>query len=349
MGCTYIPSASKKLVYPDYSVSGTDVSSMDGGYYYSSHLKVRAFSLDCFFEDITESQQRKISRWLDRKTSGKQIFDDRPDVEYMVRPTKPFEPDVYEHILDGNSYTTYSGKFSMTVSAYDPFGYLTKTTYQSGEDAAGIQAYCGILRSDQMPPSPTPSSTSFLVYNCGTEPCGLSLYQRGQADNGITFNNLTNGSFCKIISLPEPPAIQLIDSDSCRVQYGYGYDINAPQMNTFQDFFEFHQDGYILQEPYEEVYRDVLVTWKAGTNLVSVVSVVSGQIPDDSFIGKYIYIDSTWRRIEDVLDDGTLVQTGNFAEDGYEFSTITTMNEITISGEDVSLTDISISVSPRVL
>lgn len=51
------------------------------------------------------------------------IFDARPHVKYMVRPTKAFEPELYEHVFDGDVSPTYSGTFSMTLSAYDPYGY----------------------------------------------------------------------------------------------------------------------------------------------------------------------------------------------------------------------------------
>lgn len=125
----------------------------------------------------------------------------------MVRPTKAFEPELYEHVLDGNSFPTYSGTFSMTLSAYDPFGYLTKTVCESEEELFEMASYCGILFSDQMPDSPTPDSMRFLVYNCGTELCGLNFYFRGTAPSGMTLRNLTNGTKCKLTALPAEPAI----------------------------------------------------------------------------------------------------------------------------------------------
>ena len=157
---------------------------MDGGYYYGSHLKIRTFVLDCFFEDLTETQLRKLSRWLDRKTAGPLVFDARPHVKYMVRPSKPFEPELYEHVLEGNGYPTYSGTFSMTFTAPDPFGYLTDISHASEEDVAAMRSYCGVLREDQMPKEPDGSTETFLVYNCGTEPCGLNIALCGRAPNG---------------------------------------------------------------------------------------------------------------------------------------------------------------------
>lgn len=82
------------------------------------------------------------------------IFDDRPNVVYRVRPSKQIEPEIYEHLLEGNKEKTYSGTFTATFSAYEPFGFLTKTEYDVGEDPNQYTVYSGMLRSDEMPSPP---------------------------------------------------------------------------------------------------------------------------------------------------------------------------------------------------
>lgn len=154
--------------------------------------------MDCFFENITEYQLRRIARWLDRKTAGELVFDSRPDVVYHVRPSKQIEPEIYEHLLEGNEDRTYSGTFTATFSAYEPFGFLTKTECLSQEDPEKYSTYCGMISSNDMPAAPTGSSRRFLVYNCGTEPCGITLLLKGNAPNGFTITNETNGSSCKV-------------------------------------------------------------------------------------------------------------------------------------------------------
>lgn len=121
--------------------------------------------------------------------------------------------------------------------------------------------------------------------------------------------------------------------------------MDNPYASTFKDGFEFHEDGYISLDSYGEVYRDVSISWKAGTNAVIINS---GAKADDHLIGKYIWI-YVWQKIEDVLDDGSLILAGTFQQDGQMVSTITTMNEIVITGDDVALTDIYVTCSPRVL
>lgn len=234
------------------------------------------------------------------------MFDERPEVVYHVRPSKSFEPELYEHVLDGNAYPTYSGKFSIAFDAYDPFGYLTKTELSTGETNNHMESFCGILPKDELPPAPVASDREFLMYNCGTEPCGMNLVLRGTAPNGAVLKNLTNGTSCKLIALPEDPSYLRIDADNCRVQYGFGDSAKALYENMMEDAFEFHDDGYILLEPYDELYKNVPVKLNAGSNIMMPdASFASG----DHLIGKYamiisIYGFGIWLKIEDVLNNG---------------------------------------------
>lgn len=147
-----------------------EVTGRDGGYWYGNRAKIRTFSLKCYFEDITIATRERIRQWLDRKTRGQLIFDNRPFVYYDVRPTKVVTGKIYPHSLPGFPGEFYSGTITVTFDCYEPYGIL-KYNYYEDTDTEGARMYCGMVSSAQMPAAPTTSSTSWLMYNCGTEPC----------------------------------------------------------------------------------------------------------------------------------------------------------------------------------
>lgn len=89
LGVWYIPDAKDQWrSSPDYEVMSAKVKGRAGGYYYGNDAKERTFTMNCFFEDITLETRERIRHWIDRKTSGRLIFDEQPFVYYNVRPTK---------------------------------------------------------------------------------------------------------------------------------------------------------------------------------------------------------------------------------------------------------------------
>lgn len=376
MHCTYVPKATKRWVLPSYDTVSSEVTERDGGYYYRTRQNIRTFSLDCFFENITEHQLRKIARWQDRKSSGELIFDERPDVIYKVRPSKQIEPEIYEHLLEGNEDRTYSGTFTATFSAYEPFGFLTKKSYEADENPNLYTSYSGMIRSDEMPTSPLNTDKRILLYNCGTEPCGAYISLRGSAPNGFTITNDTNGTSCKILGMPESPLLLVIDSENCRVLCGDGsflgeryvitadgyillneegkiiYEQVGPQgidldPKTAIRAFELHDDGYITLDPYGEVYRDVPTHWGAGSNIVYIDW--TKILPSETLVGKFIRLENEWHKIVDELDDGGLVIMNTLRDAGNESSLITTLNELIIEGDGFSFEDIAVTYTPKVL
>ena len=162
---------------------------------------------------------------------------------------------------------------------------------------------------------------------------------RGLAPNGLTIRNETNGTCCKVLSLPSPPYSLVIDSDSCLVQCKDG--------TTLVKAFELHDEGYVALTPYGEVYQDIAVSWFSGSNIVHIDS--EDITYSDEWINKYIFIGGEWHKIVDTLNGGGLVLMTRFADSGSQSTMITTMNEITIEGDGLALEDISIDYIPRVL
>lgn len=338
-GCYYIPDENDLFDNKaDYTVFDDDSGWRDGGYYYGTKIKPREFSIDCFYEDIPKEKKERMMSWLDRKTSGVLVFDERPDVEYHVRPTKKLNGKLYTHRHEGSIADTYSGTFTITFTAYDPFGYLTKKSYTS-IDMNGMSSYCGIIEDSQMPAKPTASSRDFLIYNCGTESCGCVIRIGGSAPNGLTITNDANNQKCKLLALPPSPGYLEIDSSMglIKVKTTTGSeDIIA---------FEYSDEGYVNLEPCGFIYDEAIFHYTKNQNTMSIVD---DRVLDNSHIGKYVYLAGGWHRIIGFTNAGTIAINDTFASSGVESSRIVTMNNIHIRGTGLTLNKLEIDYTPRV-
>ena len=238
MAVGYAPDASARWFDDaDFDVYSTRVAWRHGGYRYGAKAKIRTFTLQCWFEEITIAQREAIRRWLHRDTKGQLIFDDKPFVYWNVSPSK---------IVPGQLYLDlgkYSGTFTVTFEAYDPFGYLTRKS-NAGTENDGAEDYCWISPTSQMPPAPTTSSRSFTVYNPGTEDCGLTLKLAGSASNPIEFLNTTNKTRCIIRAFPTNGLILDINGDTGKVKT---YVSTSP--NMYDNGYAYHDRGHIRLDP----------------------------------------------------------------------------------------------------
>lgn len=116
---------------------------------------------------------------------------------YTVRPTKALTYKIYPaengHI---------SGTFTVTFTAYDPCGYLLYDKVDaSNPDSVKAKEYCDILEAAQLPAPPDLNTNDFLLYNCGTEPCGTCIKIAGLANDTVKIQNLTNNQTCTLVPL----------------------------------------------------------------------------------------------------------------------------------------------------
>lgn len=245
-------------------MSSGDRSWGDGGYYYYSKYKVRTFGLRCFFEDITREELNQIILWLSKDSCGKLIFDDRKDVYYMVRPAGVTDLEPFGVRHGWMNQMTYSGTFTCQMTAYDPLGVMN---ISSTEDGAMTEdySYCGILPSSMMPPEPVTTDTSFLIYNCGTNRCEPVIELAGSAPSGVTIRNLSNGTTCTLVALPEEGTV--------RIDGAIG-KVTVVTEGGEEEAFELHDDGYISLESYGVIFRDVIVQTTAGSNLLTVTGFI---------------------------------------------------------------------------
>lgn len=236
-GLYYIPSKEDLWFSdPEFEVYDEDVSWKHGGYFYGSRAKVRSFTLKCYFEEITVATRQAIKKWLKRDSSGPLMFDDMPFVYWNVCPSK---------VTTGNWYLdtgeSHSGTISITFNAYEPFGYLTRK-YNNGQND-NAEDYCGMIDVSDMPDAPTTSSTSFSVYNPGTEACGLSIEIAGSTSNTFRFFNENNGTFCEFNSIPTGGLRLSIDGNT-----GY-VDTHIANASSGENGFAYHNKGIVRLEP----------------------------------------------------------------------------------------------------
>lgn len=231
----YIPDASARWWdSADFEIYKTEVGWHNGGYIYGNAAKIRVIELSCFFEEITIAQKESIRRWLGRNTKGNLTIDDRPFVYYKVRPGGIVPGKIY------NDNGKYSGTFTVKFVAENPFGYLNRK-FNTANDHDNASDYCNIRAEANMPAAPGTASTSFSVYNPGTEPCGLTIQLSGSTSKPISFYNSTNKTRCAISSLPSNNLVLKIDGDTGMVTV-----ING---TASSNGFAYHDFGIVRLEP----------------------------------------------------------------------------------------------------
>lgn len=275
----YVPDASARWFNgADFSVYETDVAWHNGGYYYGNSAKTREFVLHCWFDGITIKQREQIRKWLGRNTSGNLILDDLPFVYWKVRPTKMITGVLYNDNECGTMNLVYSGTFDVTLTAYEPFGYLTRKS-NSGSENDGANNYCGLIVSSDMPQPPTTSSTSFSVYNPGTESCGMTIRISGTSTNPFRFRNTRNGTVCEFNSIPSSGLILDIDGDTGLIE------TYTSITGGHENGFAFHNHGIVRLDPCETFYN---VPFTATQNGTMCDITFSGIVVSEDFVGGVI-------------------------------------------------------------
>ena len=339
-GCRYIPDEKQiSDLMSRYEQFAKDFEARDGGYYFGERQPPKEFELPCYYEDIDKKTMEQIVRWLDRRTSGHLVFDERPDVYYDVVPSAKIEFEDYSYTKYGN--LLHAGEFTIYFTAYDPFGRLTKKFLQDGEET---DYSANLLPENQMPPAPQAASQSFQVYNPGTENTGLTIRVAGDASNGLTMTNTANGQVLKM-----QPFTGAITNT-----VGKWFEIDSEHRQVWlkgaasqEMAFEYHDEGYIHQLPSMPYYGNIRVSYSSGSNTIMFSSPF---VADSSIVGLYINIGTDWKKIMSVnTQNNTATTSGVFSENGtYNNAIITVLNEITIQGESASLTKLEIDYTPKV-
>lgn len=206
---------------------------------------------------------------------GKLIFDNRPEVYYIVRPSEMNEGEIWWHDYGKVRHTFGSGRITIHFKAYDPFGHMSYTSYDD-VDLDGAAKRCGIVATSMMPAAIGKTAGTYLVYNPGTERAYPILRLYGSAPNGLTIKNKTTNETCTLESFNLANDTWLeIDSDSGRV--------SLEPLGTLA--FEYHLDGYLHLDPCVPYERSAVLTLTSGSNEAQVANVILG----DEYVGHYVY------------------------------------------------------------
>ena len=334
--CYYIPDASDRwFESPDFEVYDQEVTGRPGGYYYGTRTKIRSFNQKMFFEDITISEREQIRQWLKQGTIGDLIFDDRPfEVFHMVTLDKVVPGKSYTSKASNSIQSLFSGAFTVNFVAYDPYGYLTYTTFEQ-TDPLGASMYCGMLKQTYLPSAPGTTSRDFIIYNCGNITCGTKIQIGGSVGStGITIKNLTNGSKCKLNSLPNEGYLK-ID--------GYYGTVKHVTNNSEETDYQYHDEGFLTLEPCGILIKDIAVSIVGGSEEVQVIN----DVLPESVIGRYMRVRTKWYKIIGRgSDEHSWVQDDSMPTTGYFVGIIATMNQIEITGSNIHLNKLMIESDP---
>ncbi len=331
-GLHYIPSSSNRWYSsPSWKDISATVTGRHGKYKYGSTVEARTFTLECYFEDATIEQLEAMQRWLHRNQTGKLIFDDRPYVYYTVSPSQPSKGDIWASAYSSAISHRGSGKCTLYFEAAWPFGVLAQNSY-TGYDSNGIRRHTGLLRSTQMPPQPSPAAGDFMLYNPGTEYTWPTFTFEGSAPNGLKITNHTTGETCTLTAFPVGQADTgiKIDGETGMIT---ALPLGEPRWSC-------HSDGYIRLAPNLDYYRDIEVGATEGSNAISIYYYPG---INETFVGKYVYLQNNWYKIISVSDDGSsAVLNGNVPEGRIETTDIVPMNELTLEGDGLQLTNFTV-------
>ena len=340
----YAPNESDRGEFmSNYEVIDASRSWTPGGDYFGSRVKSKEFTLNCWYEWTSTKERNAIARWLDRRTSGYLIFDERPWARYYVHPTKVVEPKDYS--IAQNGLLVHSGTLTITFTAYWPYAELLYTVsdrapYNIGDEVdllpSSLLPFGIILYNGKV------VSSSILVYNPGTEQ-GQSLItfagDVGDLDD-LVFTNETTGDTCVLKKGLTTNGLNTIEINSKTMRMEVVSGGAGPRTVDF----EYHGGGYISFAPNRIIRDRVSITTAGGSSIIH-----GNNIFNSEMVGAYIYVDSAWHEILACTASDTIVYDDTAASTQTFTSRIATMNKVAISsGNDSGIITLEIVCKPEV-
>ena len=221
-------------------------------------------------------------------------------------------------------------------------------------DTDNANDYCNLIGTGDMPAAPTTSSTSFDIYNPGTETCGLTIELVGSSSNPIRFFNELNSTSCELNSLPTGGLLLRVNGDTgC---------VNVYSNNAYENGFAYHDRGFVRLEPNVK-YSNIAYTYN-GVNGTTYSFTLTGVHADESIIGAKVTltgVNNTTFTIIDINKNTNGIyctRTGSGTPSSTGTCGLQTLNHILIQEKPssswttpstLSLTSISVDYAPRIL
>ena len=213
-----------------------------------------------------------------------------------------------------------------------------KLKSDDGSCDARTLAKTGLLAAAITPTPPSVSSTSFLLYNPGTERAHTIFRITGNVGDGMLIRNLTTGRRCRIVNLTDesllPGAHLELDSRMGQTRIVLG--------DSRELAFTMHDEGYIELAPCTPFERSIAISHTENSNVIT-----SEGLFLPHMAGQFLYLDG-WKKIRQITDAHSAILSDKAASSGTTAVPIVTMNEIEISGENLALTMLEADYTARV-
>lgn len=360
IGLEYAPENANTYVYAPTtsSIQEESFDGHDGGYFYGSTKKPKDFILRCFYEatHIQHGIMTKIHDLFRIGKTGKLVFQKNPWCYYVATVVG----------VDTSHITNYlNGLVTIKMRAYYPFSRSDETYIDaSDENAVTLHNNTGLFydaakntETSLAKDTPISSQKTFLLYNAGTEKASVAIEIAGDAP-GVTIANSTTGQKCKLVGLTKAKTSDINKYIVCDGLNGKTV-LSDGTSSTLA--FRHHDSGFIELEPGYPITRNVKVFYEAGSNVVTSTAEF-----DESFVGKYIWIDGSWKKILSVSDNNSTLCSdstcgnGTFCgisdgiiissacqNTGNEVTEIVTMNEIIVTPDStMNLTKLNFVYKP---
>jgi len=338
-GLEYAPTLDQTYVFAGskYDVHQESVDTHPGGYFYGTTIQPKDFILRCFFQDqnISHGVLTTVESFFRPGRTGKLIFQNRDWLWYVATVVD----------IDISNLLNYrNGFITINLRAYYPFARHDSISIHSGNMLGDhIATNSGLLLEDITPVTDftdITENTSMLIYNGGSERAGVAIALAGNAGEGVTIRNKTTGQTAKFIAFTP----EITDNNG---KYIVSDSINGKTVltdgSTSERSFAYHDYGFIELAPSYPVYRDVHISYAAGSSTISII----GKPLSDDTVGMYINVDGNWLKIIDQTDPSTIIVDGTIDSTNIEYSNIVTMNELEVElGVDASLSKLSFIYKP---
>ena len=325
IGLEYAPENEHTYVYKEgeYDIQEQTFEAHDGGYVYGATMQPKEFILRCYFQDtsIKNGIMDRVRFLFRRGKTGRLCFCERPWLWYIATVAELDTSDLKSR---------YNGIITITMKAYYPFARTDLLTIDpSVSDQIDISRNSGLLyEADRMPPAqliaenPMTETTSFLLYNPGTEAAHTAIEIAGTATAGFTITNKTNGQVCRI-ALASP---DLYGEARWLKVDGLTGETYLTDGTTAQHAFLYHDSGFIDLEPSYPIIRHTLAKYTRGSNQVILKKYTPWLVT-----GQYIWLNGAWRKITNQPEERKLTLEQPMDADGEETTDIVTMNELTVA------------------
>ena len=338
LGLNYAPEKEDTYVYrpAEVNVHQETFEGHDGGYFYGVTRQPKEFVLRCYFEEeaIDKGIMERIYHLFRTGKSGKLIFSRKPWEYYYATVTSLPHPELSNYM---------NGLVTITMTASYPYARSDSFYYEPDDIKYDlVMESTALLESASMVPSMSftnvTSAKSFILHNPGTEFAPLSITASGSVGLGMIIRNNTTGQECKIVAMDKAHTSNV--SKSVYID-GINGSTSLIGGTTPEPAFIYHDSGFIQLAPAYPAHREIFVS-QVSAGVVTLVNTLYYDVT-----GQYIFINNTWYKITEQIDDQHLRLASSINVSNVDRTMITLMNEMEIVPlTNIDLTHISFSYKP---